>query len=43
MADFHIDGLVILLAPQARLRLASYLDHRAQRWPATTNPHSSTS
>jgi hypothetical protein len=35
----HVDGLVILLAPQASQRLASYLDLRAQHWPATANPH----
>ncbi|MFC4851867.1 hypothetical protein [Actinophytocola glycyrrhizae] len=29
----------ILLAPAARERLAAWLNHRAHRWPATTNPH----
>ena len=31
--------LVILLATQVRERLASYLDHRARRWPTSANPH----
>ncbi|MEU7148695.1 hypothetical protein AB0B15_11745 [Streptomyces sp. NPDC045456] len=33
------DGRVILLAQEARERLQAYVDDRARRWPATTNPH----
>jgi hypothetical protein len=35
----HLPDRTILLAPPARERLAAWLDHRAQRWPATANPH----
>jgi integrase len=35
----HVDGRVIVLAEPVRTRLAAWLDHRAQRWPNTTNPH----
>jgi hypothetical protein len=35
----HVDGRVILLAAQARSRLAAYLRYRAQRWPDTANPY----
>lgn len=35
----HLPDRIILLAPPARERLASWLDHRAHRWPATANPH----
>lgn len=35
----YVDRLVILLAPQVRERLASYLDYRSRRWPTTANPH----
>jgi hypothetical protein len=35
----HLDGRVIVLADPVRARLAAWLDHRAKRWPNTTNPH----
>jgi hypothetical protein len=35
----HVDGHAILLAPEARIRLASYLQHRAGHWPNTANSH----
>jgi hypothetical protein len=35
----HLDGRVIILAEPVRTRLAAWLDHRATRWPNTTNPH----
>lgn len=35
----HIDGRVVPLAEPARRRVAAWLDHRAQRWPTSTNPH----
>ncbi len=35
----HVDGRSIPLAEPVRDRLRSYLDHRAARWPHTTNPH----
>jgi integrase len=35
----HLDGRVIMLADPVRARLAAWLDHRAKRWPNTTNPH----
>jgi integrase len=35
----HLDGRVIVLADPVRARLAAWLDHRAIRWPNTTNPH----
>ena len=34
-----IDGRVIVLAAGVRERLATYLDHRHAKWPATLNPH----
>ena len=33
------DGRSIPLAEPVRVRLAAWLDYRAQRWPATINPH----
>ena len=38
-ARLHLRARVVLLADPARERLASYLDHRAHRWPGTCNPH----
>jgi hypothetical protein len=35
----HLDGRIIVLAEPVRTRLAAWLDHRASRWPNTTNPH----
>jgi integrase len=35
----HVDGRVIVLAEPVRVRLAAWLDHRAERWPNTTNPY----
>lgn len=35
----HIDDRVIPLAQPVRERLVTYLDHRQQRWPRTTNPY----
>ncbi len=35
----HVDGRVIVLADPVRTRLAAWLNHRATRWPNTTNPH----
>jgi len=35
----EIGGLTILLAPEVRQRLSSYLDYRSFRWPTTANPH----
>ncbi|WP_370062301.1 hypothetical protein [Streptacidiphilus sp. MAP5-3] len=35
----HLDGRVILLAPQVEQRLRAYLDVRDRRWPLTANPH----
>ncbi len=35
----HVDGRVIVLADPVRTRLAAWLDHRASRWPNTTNPY----
>lgn len=35
----HLDGRVVPLAKPARQRVAAWLDHRSQRWPASTNPH----
>jgi integrase len=35
----HLDRRTILLPEPVRRRLGTWLDHRAQRWPATTNPH----
>lgn len=34
-----VDGRVIPLADPVRERLATYLTHRNNRWPRTTNPH----
>ncbi|KUN58230.1 hypothetical protein AQJ54_42555 [Streptomyces griseorubiginosus] len=34
-----VDGRRIPLADPVSRRLATYLDHRSRRWPATTNPH----
>ena len=33
------DGRLIPLAEPVRVRLGAWLDYRAQRWPATINPH----
>lgn len=33
------DGRSIPLAEPVRVRLTAWLDYRAQRWPATINPH----
>lgn len=33
------DGRIIPLAEPVRLRLASWLDYRAERWPVTKNPY----
>jgi hypothetical protein len=38
-ARLHLSDRVVLLADPTRQRLASYLDHRADRWPGTCNPH----
>jgi integrase len=35
----RLDHRTVPLAPVVRERLASWLDHRQQRWPATVNPH----
>jgi hypothetical protein len=35
----HIDGRVIPLADPVRRRIGAWLDHRAERWPTSTNPH----
>lgn len=35
----HIGDRVVLLAPEARTRLANYLQYRNERWPNTVNPH----
>lgn len=35
----HLDGRRIPLADPVRRRLATWLDHRTQRWPTSTNPH----
>ncbi|MDR6980069.1 hypothetical protein J2X68_006807 [Streptomyces sp. 3330] len=35
----RLEGRTVVLAGSARDRLAAYLDHRTQRWPATANPH----
>lgn len=35
----HLPARTVLIAPPVRDRLAAWLDHRAQRWPATANPH----
>jgi hypothetical protein len=35
----HLDGRVIPLADAVRRRVAAWLDHRARRWPTSTNPH----
>jgi hypothetical protein len=35
----HLDGRGIILADPVRTRLATWLDHRATRWPNTTNPY----
>lgn len=35
----HLDGRVIVLAEPVRERISRYLDHRAQRWPNTSNAH----
>lgn len=35
----HLGEQTILLATPVRERIAAWLDHRNQRWPATTNPH----
>lgn len=35
----HLDRRTILLAEPVRVRLATYLNYRAQRWPNTANPH----
>jgi hypothetical protein len=34
-----LDGRDIPLAGPVKVRLASWLDHRARTWPATINPH----
>lgn len=35
----HLDRRAIPLAEPVRRRLGVWLDHRAQRWPDSTNPH----
>lgn len=35
----HLSGRTIVLAAPVRVRLAAYLDLRAERWPTTVNPH----
>jgi hypothetical protein len=35
----HLTDRTIPLADPARSRLSTYLDHRANRWPNTINPH----
>ena len=35
----HLDERVIPLAEPVRRRVAAWLDHRARRWPSSTNPH----
>lgn len=35
----HLPERKILLAPAARTRLATWLDHRAHRWPSSRNPY----
>lgn len=35
----HVDGRTVPLAEPARRRVAAWLDHRAHRWPNSTNPH----
>jgi hypothetical protein len=37
--QLHVDGRTIPLAEPVRQRLASWLDERNRRWPATANPH----
>ena len=38
-ARISVDGRTFPLAAPVRERLATWLDHRAQRWPDTTNDH----
>jgi hypothetical protein len=35
----HLPGHTALLAEPVKQRLTAWLDHRAERWPATLNPH----
>lgn len=35
----HLDGRVIPLAEPVGRRISGWLDHRADRWPNSTNPH----
>jgi integrase len=35
----HIGGRVVVLADPVRARLATWLAHRASRWPTTTSPY----
>jgi hypothetical protein len=35
----HLPDRAVPLATPVRHRLTAWLDHRAQRWPATANPH----
>lgn len=35
----YLDGRSIVLAQPVQTRVSRYLDHRAQRWPNTANPH----
>lgn len=35
----HLDRRVIPLAEPVRQRISTWLDHRAARWPNSTNPH----
>lgn len=35
----HLERRIIPLPDAVRRRLGTWLDHRAQRWPATSNPH----
>ena len=37
--QLHIDERVIPLADDVRRSVRAWLDHRAARWPTTTNPH----
>ncbi len=35
----HLDGRAIPVAAAVKRRIAAWLDHRAQRWPTSTNPY----
>ncbi|WP_433678775.1 hypothetical protein [Nocardia sp. CA-119907] len=35
----HLPDRTVLLAPPVRKRLSAWLNHRAERWPDTMNPH----